>query len=298
MIARGRSAPLAVAALTLIALVWGYNWVVMKRAGQAVDEFDFLAWRFILAAGCLFAVLRLRGRPIAIGHHTQVAAIGLLLSGMTFALMMFALKAGAAGKVAVLSFSMPFFVVLMAWPVLGERPRGLQWLAIGIALAGFTLLTNLEARLRLPDLLALASGFTWAAANVISKRLQSRDSIDPLALNAWQLLAGGIALAALSMPFSTRPWAWTPYVVFAVAFNVVIVSALSWFAWFWVLQRLDSGVASLGTLAVPAVAVVSGVIELGERPSALEWGGIALVVVALGVTARAAGATATARDPA
>ena len=78
---------------------------------------------------------------------------------------------------------------------------------------------------------------------------------------------------------------------FALAFNIVIVSALSWFAWFWVLQRLESGVASLSTLAVPVVAVVSGVIELGERPSALEWSGIALVVIALGITASSAKGT-------
>ena len=275
----------------MIALVWGYNWVVMKRAGDEVHPLAFLAWRFIIAAACLFGVLRLRGLPLRTGYPGQVVAIGLVLSGVTFALMMFALETGAAGKVAVLSFSMPFFVVLMAWPALGERPRGAQWIAIVIAFAGFVLLSNLEARLRPPDLLALASGFTWAVGNILSKRLQVRHTVDPLALNAWQLLVGGLVLGTIAAPFPSREWTWSPYVVFALAFNIVIVSALSWFAWFWVLQRLESGVASLSTLAVPVVAVVSGVIELGERPSALEWSGIALVVIALGITASSAKGT-------
>lgn len=40
----------------------------MKRAGEEVDPLAFLSWRFILAAACLFAVLRLRGLPLRIGY--------------------------------------------------------------------------------------------------------------------------------------------------------------------------------------------------------------------------------------
>lgn len=278
-----RRSGVALAALGLIALVWGYNWVVMKRAVAEVDPFDFLAWRFMLAAACLFALLRVQRRPVGLAHAGQVIAIGLILTGVTFVLMTWALVAGAAGKVAVLSFSMPFFVTLLAWPVLGERPRGAHWLAIGIGFIGFVLLNNPQVRMRLPELLALGSGLTWAVGIVLTKRLQLRHRVDPLALNAWQLLIGGLAMVVLALQFSSRPWVWSPYVVFAVLFNAIIVSALSWFLWFWVLGRLESGIASLSTLAVPAVAVLAGMLELGERPSALEWSGIALVTLALAI---------------
>lgn len=275
----------ALAALGLIALVWGYNWVVMKRAVAEVDPFEFLGWRFTLAAACLFAVLRARHRPVRLAHPGPVIAIGLVLTGATFTLMIWALIAGAAGKVAVLSYSMPFFVTLLAWPVLGERPRGAHWLAIVIAFAGFVLLNSPQAGVRLPELLALGSGLTWAVGIVLTKWLQLRQRVDPLALNAWQLLIGGLAMVVLALLFSSRPWVWTPYVVFAVLFNVFVVSALTWFLWFWVLARLESGIASLSTLAVPAVAVLAGMLELGERPSGPEWLGIGLVTLALGIIA-------------
>lgn len=280
-----RRSGVALAALGLIALVWGYNWVVMKRAVAEVDPFDFLGWRFVLAAVCLFAVLRARRQPLRLAHAGHVIAIGLILTGATFVLMTWALVAGAAGKVAVLSYSMPFFVTLLAWPVLGERPRGAHWTAIAIAFVGFLLLNNLQARVRLPDLLALGSGLTWAIAIILTKRLQMRHPVDPLALNAWQLLIGGLAMVVLALLYSSRPWVWSPYVVFAVLFNVIVVSALTWFLWFWVLGRLESGIASLSTLAVPAVAVLAGVLELGERPSTLEWWGIGLVTLALAIVA-------------
>jgi drug/metabolite transporter (DMT)-like permease len=37
-----------------------------------------------------------------------------------------ALESGAAGKTAVLVYTMPFWVLLLAWPILAERIRGLQ----------------------------------------------------------------------------------------------------------------------------------------------------------------------------
>ena len=60
---------------------------------------------------------------------------------------------------------------------------------------------------------------------------------------------------------------------------------LTWVWWFWILQRLDAGIASLGTLAVPVVGVLAGVAILGERPTPAEWAGMALVVAALLITA-------------
>jgi drug/metabolite transporter (DMT)-like permease len=273
----------ALSALVVVALVWGYNWVVMKRAMAYVAPFPFLAVRLLVAAGCLFGLLAVLRRPIRIGHAPHVVAIGLVHTAATFALMMFALMFGAAGKSAVLSYAMPFFVIFFAWPVLGERPRKAHWVAIILAMAGLVLLFNPSARPGLSELLALASGITWAAGIVITKQLQMRHRVDTLALSAWQMLVGGAAMLALTWVFPGRPWTWTPYVVFAVAFNALVVSALSWVLWFWILARLDAGIASLGTMAVPAIGVLAGAIELGERPSTIEWAGIALVFAALAI---------------
>jgi len=71
----------------------------------------------------------------------------------------------------------------------------------------------------------------------------------------------------------------------------VLVSAVCWYLWFWVLARLDAGLASFGILAVPVLGVVFGVLELGERPRSIEWAGIGLIVLALALTAVAVRST-------
>ena len=48
-----------------------------------------------------------------------------------------ALAGGGAGRTSVLVFTMPFWTMLMAWPVLHERVRGTQWLAVAFALSAW-----------------------------------------------------------------------------------------------------------------------------------------------------------------
>src|SRR3569623_693000 len=128
----------ALAALFALALIRGYNWVVMKRALAYMGPFQFAAARMLLAALVLFAVLLVPKRPWRPRALPQTRVIGLRQTCGGSALIMWARLAGGAGKVAVLSYSMPFWVMLLAWPLLGERLRDLQWLAAGAALAGLT----------------------------------------------------------------------------------------------------------------------------------------------------------------
>ena len=268
----------------VIALVWGYNWVVLKLAMREAGPFEFLAWRFTIASACLFGALAALGKPLRLTHAPQVLLIGLLQTTATFALVTWALVAGAAGKSAVLNYTMPFWVVLFAWPVLGERPPRAQWAAIALAFAGLALLVHPGGHAGLPELLALASGVTWALGVVATKRLQTRHRVDTLSLSAWQTLLGGAGLVALAIAFPSRPMQWSPQLVFAVVYNGVLVGAVCWFLWFWALQNLDAGLASLGVLAVPVLGAAFGVTVLGERLSPPEWAGMMLIVVALGLT--------------
>lgn len=281
---RGRTA--AVAALALIAVVWGYNWVVLKQALRDAGPYEFFSWRFVIASVCLFGALAATRRSMRLMHPGSVLATGLLQTTATFALTGWALVSGAAGKSAVLCYTMPFWVILFAWPLLGERLGRAQWSALVIALAGLALLLGSGISPGLSELLALASAIAWAAGVIITKRLQTRHRVDTLALSAWQSVLGGAGLVLLAFLFpSSRPTQWTPNLVFALLYNGVLVSALCWYLWFWVLGRLDAGLASFGILAVPALGVVFGVLELGERPRPVEWAGIGLIVIALALTA-------------
>jgi drug/metabolite transporter (DMT)-like permease len=286
-----RARSTALAALALIAVVWGYNWVVLKQALRDAGPYEFFALRFVLASLCLFGALALTRRSMRLTHAGTVLAIGLLQTTATFALTGWALVSGAAGKSAVLCYTMPFWVIVFAWPVLGERLGRAQWSALAVALAGLALLLGSGVSAGLSEVLALASAVAWAAGVVVTKRLQTRHRVDTLALSAWQSVLGGAGLILLAILFPSRPTQWTPNLVFALVYNGVLVSAVCWYLWFWVLARLDAGLASFGILAVPVLGVVFGVLELCERPHSIEWAGIGLIVLALALTAVAVRST-------
>lgn len=277
--------------LALITLGWGYNWVLMKEALRYAGPFEFLGMRFALSSVALFLVLAMTGRSLRLRFGGEVFLIGLLQTACNFGLVTWALYFGAVGKSAVLTYTMPFWVVLFAWPVLRERPSPGQWLALLLAFIGLVLLLGTVESVAAMGAawLAVAAGATWALGVVIAKRLQNRERIDAISMSAWQTLFGGAILIVLGLFFPGRETDWTPYFVFALLYNGLVVGAVGWALWFWVLGRLQAGVASLGVLATPVIGTLAGVILLGERPSAAEWAGMALVIVALAIVALVAG---------
>lgn len=286
----GSATRLAVLALILLSLIWGYNWVVMKEVIRYVDPFDFSAIRALLGALALFVVLVVLRRPMRIQAVPWVILLGLVQTAAFTALIQWALVAGGAGKTAVLVYTMPFWLIPMAWVLLGERVSGVQWLAVGIAAAGLALILEPWAMhgSALSNLLALGGGLAWALASLIAKHMRRHHQFDLLALTAWQMLFGALALCAVALALPSRPIEPTPYFFGALAFNALLATALAWLLWLYVLQHLPAGIAGLSSLGVPLIGVLAGWIQLGERPAPTELTGMALIGGALALMGLAA----------
>ena len=272
-----------VAVLVIIPVVWGYNWVVMKRALAFIGPFEFAAWRFVAGAALLFAALAVAGRSIRLGLSGEALLAGLLQTAANTALSLWALSMGPAGRSAVLCYTMPFWVLLLAWPLLGERPSRLQAVGLAAGMLGIALVfaSSLGQARAGAAVLATLSGAAWAGGTVVARRALRRHQVDALAFTAWQMLLGGLALAAAAVVAPGRPTAWTPYLGFALFYEIVPATAVAWVLWLALLKHVDAGTASLAVLASPALGLLFGAAELGERPAAAEGAGMALIGVAL-----------------
>ena len=121
MSAAGKSNPLAISGLVVLTLIWSYSWIFMKQVTSYIGAFDFTALRCIFGALVLFIVLLLRGRGMRPTPFKYTLAIALLQTCGMVGLAQWALVSGGAGKVAILSYTMPFWVVIFAALFLGER---------------------------------------------------------------------------------------------------------------------------------------------------------------------------------
>ena len=256
----------------------------MKKALLYAGPFEFSSVRFVLGALCLFALIKALRRPLRIRPVGPVVWAGLLQTTGTFGFATWALMTAPAGRIAVLGYTMPFWVVLLAWPTLRERPSRLQWLATFVASMGLGLILASAGGSggTSAAIVATLGGLSWAGGTLITRRLLTHSSVDPLALTAWQMLFGGLGLtvAALVAP-SARGFVWSPYLVFAFFYTIVLASALAWLFWFIVLQRMEAGLASLTILATPVLGIFFGRLELAERPRGEELLGMALIALAL-----------------
>lgn len=277
-----RERDLGAAALAILALVWGYGWIVTKIGFEYLEPFTFVAIRGVLSVLCLFGLivaLRRPLRPVAIG---LTAVIGLLQTGAFTACSTWALSHTAAGKTAVLTYTMPFWLLILAWGLLGERLRGLQWPAVILAFAGLVLVIEpWHVQGAAASVMAVVAGLLWAASAVFVKILRGRHEVDLLSLTAWQMLFGTPLLLVIAVfTYSGAP-SWNAPLIGVMAYNVLLANGVAWILWLFALRKLSAGGAGLGTLAIPVVGVVTAWIHLGERPAPVEALGMVLIVAAL-----------------
>jgi drug/metabolite transporter (DMT)-like permease len=275
----------ALLVLLLPILVWSYNWIVMKQVLAWIGPFDFSALRFAIGVLVLFALMIVRGESLAPPPLGPVVLIGLTQTAGFQALVQWALVDGAAGRTALLAYTMPFWMVALAWWLLGDRPGPRQWLSLGIAALG--LLFVLEPWHGLGGAgsaaLAVGGGLCWAFGTVLTKRLFQRGGISALSLTTWQMAVGALALAPLALLTHETPITWSNALVGALAYNAVLASGAAWLLWSWVVERLPANVVGLSSLAVPIAGIALAWALLGERPSPAEWIGIVLIAAALAI---------------
>ena len=120
-------------ALIGMSFLWGYSWTGIKMGLLDASPLTFAALRMGIGASCLLLVLPLTGRPFLPRRLPELLKLGLVQTTGLVTLSTWAVHEGTAGRAAFLGYTMPFFTLLMAWPLLGERVRGLQWLSIFLA---------------------------------------------------------------------------------------------------------------------------------------------------------------------
>ncbi|MDR2876186.1 MAG: EamA family transporter [Methylobacillus sp.] len=274
----------AFAALIVLALIWGYNWVVMKIALHYSTAAQFAALRTFGGGLFLLMLMAAMRKPLRPREIPSTIVLGLLQTTGFTGFIIWALVQGAAGKTSVLTFTMPFWVLVLAWPLLGERIRGMQWLAVPLALCGLMLILqpwHLHGSLASMSLAVLA-GISWALSVVYHKRLTRRvPNLDLLSFTTWQMLFGSVPIVLFALCDFDQPIDWTPSYTAAILFSVVLANALGWLAWLYALQRLPAGVASMTSMLIPVIAVLSSWAQLGERPDLAEAVGMALIIGAL-----------------
>ncbi len=270
-------------AVVILSLIWGYNWVAIKVATTYATPFVISALRTAIGALCLFIALAITRRSLAPTLIGPTIVLGLLQTTAFTFFQTLAVSASGAGSAAVLSYTMPFWVLLFAWPFLGETLTPQRWGSVALAACGLLLVVwplGLGYRLE-GEIVAVIGAIFWGGSVVYAKRLRERHPVDLLSLTAWQMLYGTIPLALAAAIIPGHRLEPTPAFYAAIAYVAIPGSALGWLLWLFIVSRLSAGVAGISALLTPVIGVLAAWLQLGERPSATELIGIGFIVAAL-----------------
>lgn len=217
----------------------------------------------------------------------RLAVLGTLNFALFWAALFVAAYRLPGGVAATLGAVQPLFVLLMARVLLGTP---LSARGIGVALAGIVgvALLVLGPRATL-DPVGVAAALIGALSMALGVVLTGkwRPAVPALTFTAWQLTAGG--LIVLPVALIAEPPLPVPSLANIAGFLWLGLagSALSYFLWFRGIARLGPAtVTSFGFLS-PLTAVLLGALILGERLSAVQTLGAAIVLLCAWLGGRA-----------
>jgi O-acetylserine/cysteine efflux transporter len=268
---------------TLVGIIWGFNFVVMKWGVAHVPPLLLLTLRFGLAAvPAIFFVTR---PPVS---WRIIVGYGLAFGVVKFALLFFAFKFGmTAGVGSVLLQAQVFFTVTFAALLSAERPTAMQTAALTLAAVGLGIIGigNATGGVGLlPFAMVVAAAACWAVANMISKRA---GRIDAFAFVVWTSAAATPPLLLLSLlvegpaEIARALSSLTPWSVGAILYLAYPTTLLALVIWSWLLARYEAAAITPYALLVPVFGLLSAALVLGEIPSAASLLGSAVIVAAL-----------------
>jgi drug/metabolite transporter (DMT)-like permease len=276
-----------------LAFAWGLNWPAIKIVLGELPPFALRALGLGAAAVLLLGVAAWQKRQLV---PPRASWPGLLAAGVLTIVAFnfctaFAQLNTTTSRAAVLTYTMPTISALLAWALLGERPDRRGAIAVALGAAGIMLLAwpalramavTAELKPMLGPLFSLGAALAWALGTIATKKLPPVH--DRVVATAWQLGFGGLC-GALASVVAGEAWprSLSTPVVIALAHHIVLAMAFAYVLWYRLLDSATATVSSLTTLAVPVVGVLGAMALVGDRPSALDWIGFALVLGAAGM---------------
>lgn len=271
--------------------VWSTGFVVARLAMPHAPPLGFLSWRYafsLLAFGLWIAVARVpwpRGRA-QWGH---LAVSGVLMHAGYLSGVWAAVKAGIpAGTVALIVGLQPLLTALWVSGRGQHRVAPLQWLGLGLGLAGLLLVvwpklgrgevTVFNLGLSGLALLSITVGTLYQKRHVLPGDVRTASFIQ---------LAAALALTAPLAWLEPGSLQWQPELVVALVWSVLGLTLGASSLLFMLIQRgAATRVTSLFYLVPPCTAVLAWLL-FDERMTPLAWAGMALCALGVGLALRA-----------
>ena len=268
---------LALCALLLVQLIFGFNYAASK---VILAEFPPILWaavRMTTAAILMFAFsfwfVPKEMRRVDREFLTKTFIYSLFGIAFSQAFFMLGLRYTTTSNAAVLNTLTPIFTLFFAIMARKEKFTLFRGLGFMVAIAGVLVLKpvgefSVTGDTWKGDLYTLLNCASLAMFFIISRDFLRKNS--PFWTTAWMFLYGAILLTLASLPqieqvipshaMSTGLWV-------AILYNILLGTILTYFLNSWTLTKVSPSVVALFFYLQPVIAVLNGWLSLGEIPT-------------------------------
>ena len=266
-----------------VAIVWGLTFIAIKVGVGETSPLMLAALRFLFSALPMVFFISPPKAPV-----WTVVLYGLLIGAGQFGLLFVAIREGfPIGLASLVIMAQAFFTILLAWLLMGERPRRAQVIGAVVAFVGMAVIGSdrLGGASLMPFLLVVAAALFWALGNVLAK---SVGKVDMLAFTVWSSLAAPAPLFFLSLSVEgTAGLAALAHPSLRLVASVLVISygatVFGYGVWASLLARHSAASVAPFALLVPIIGMIAGAILFGETLRPVELAGGALVMAGLAV---------------
>jgi drug/metabolite transporter (DMT)-like permease len=283
--------------LGTLGLMWGSSYLFIKIGVETLPPLSLVLLRVLVGFAILIGVVAITRTPLprdrrTIGHLVVLGAVNIAIP---FWLIGWAEQHIDSGLAGILQATAPFFTLVIAASFIHDEhiTRG-RLAGIGLGFAGILVLSAqniadlgsaLGAQRLLAELAVVGASLAYAIGNTYARR--NLRTAHPLVLSTGQVGSAVVLVGALALLVDggvTLPA--VPEAVFSVAWLGAIGTGFAYIVFFRLLTGWGPTRASLVAYLLPVVAVILGVIVLGETVDALFLAGATLIVAGVWVVNR------------
>ena len=278
----------AVLTAVFVTLLWSSSWVLIKEGLKDIDPLPFAGLRYAIAALVLSPIMMLpsnRRRLMTCGRGQWglLIVFGLLQYGVTQAAQFFALSILPATTLSLMLAFTPALVAILGSILLNERIGWREVVGVMVFVTG-ALLYFLPGRLPEAALGGLAVGALGVLANagqtLLGRKVNRDTGLPPSLITAVSMAVGAASLLGTGVAIQGWP-EMTLNGWLIVGWLAVVNTALAFWLWNRAQRVLGALEASLINNTMLIQIAVLAVVFIGERPTAVQWLGLA--VAGLGV---------------
>ena len=258
----------------LLAAIWGASFLFTRLGVAEFGVLPTAGLRVAIAALFLLPLVHAqRHWPVLRQHWKNIFILGMLNSGLPFALYAFALLSITTGLSSLINATVPLFGALVAWLWLKDRPHGAKIAGLLIGFVGVALLASGKASFK-PNAAGVVTGWAVLAclgaclcyglsASFARRYLSGQPSL--------AIAAGSQFGATLGLALPTL-WLWPSQTPSANAWLAmlcvgVLCTGVAYVLFFRLNEKMGAASSLTVTFLIPVFAVIYGVIFLGETVS-------------------------------